>query len=100
MKYKFGKTASIGLFALAVIAGSLSAPQQALATHQIGHAILGGIIGGVIGNAIINNRRQPVYRQPAYQQPIYQPARSCYWQNITEYNRYGQPVSSRIRVCR
>ena len=100
MKYNLGKTASIGLFALAVIAGSLSTPQQANATHQIGHAIVGGIIGGIIGNAIVNNRRQPAYRQPVYQQPIYQPVRQCFWQNVVEYNRYGQPVSSRIRVCR
>lgn len=88
------KIMAAGFVSATLIAGTLSTTAPARATHYIGHVILGGIIGG----AIIHNNR---YRQPVYQQPVYAPPpRSCYWQDIVEYDRWSRPIHSRIRVCR
>lgn len=76
-----GATAAIALGATAT---------QASATHEIGHAIIGGAIGTIIGNAIVNS--QPRYAQPApvYVQPrpVYVQPR-CEWRRVRVQDGYG-----------
>ena len=73
--------------ALAVIsAGAIATPNQAQAG---GKHFAAGILGGLIVGGIVANAR-------ARTAPVYS---SCYTQWETQYDRYGNPYSVKVRYC-
>ena len=59
---KLKKIYAVGILSLALFATAFVATPPAQATHQIGHAILGGIIGGAIVSESQKNRRAKTRR--------------------------------------